>query len=99
MSEIAYIDESYDESLFVMSALVVPMATWRTCFEILKDFRQSLKRNYGIFTSKELHATAFVAGRGRLADRDVPRGLRAAIFHQTMGLAATLPDVRVISGA
>lgn len=81
-----------------MSALIVPSSAWRDCFNVLKDHRRSLKERYGIFTSKELHATTFVAGRGRIADRDVPKGLRAAIFHEILGLVASLP-VRIISGA
>jgi hypothetical protein len=99
MSEIAYIDESYDDRVFCMSALILPTAAWRESFNIIKDYRSSLKRRFGIFTSKELHATSFVAGRGRIADRDVPRGLRAAIFHEMMDVCTALPGARVISAA
>jgi hypothetical protein len=97
MAEIAYIDESYDETTFAMSALVVDTSRWREVFEAVKDHRSQFKQVYGIFTSKELHALQFVSGRGRIADRMIPKGLRARLFHETMDLIATMP-VSVISG-
>jgi hypothetical protein len=99
MAEIAYIDESYDDEIFVMSAFIVPMAHWRATFEEIKAHRQRLKALYGIFTSKELHALEFVSGRGRISERMIPKGLRAQLFRETMDMLAALPHVRVISGA
>jgi hypothetical protein len=98
MVEIAYIDESYDQSTFVMSALIVPVDRWRETFETVKAHRQTLKSLHGIFTSKELRAVEFVSGRGQIADRIVPKGLRARIFHETMDMLAGLP-ISVLSGA
>ena len=98
MTEIAYIDESYDESFFAMSALIVPVAHWRETFEAIKVHRQTLKAVYGIFTSKELHALEFVSGRGRISERMIPKGLRAQLFRETMDMLAGLPNVHVISG-
>lgn len=97
MAEIAYIDESYDETTFAMSTLIVPTSRWREVFERIKDHRAHFKQVYGIFTSKELHALEFVSGRGRIADRMIPKGLRARLFHETLDLIATLP-VAIISG-
>jgi hypothetical protein len=98
MAEIAYIDESYDDEIFAMSALVVPVARWRETFESIKAHRQQLKAVYGIFTSKELHALEFVSGRGRISERMIPKGLRAQLFRETMDMLAGLPHVRIISG-
>ncbi len=97
-TEIAYIDESYDTYAFVMSALIVPAHAWREGFNRLRDYRRHLKATYGIFTSKELHATEFVAGRGGIAPKVVPKGLRAFLFRQTIQVIASLPGVSVISG-
>ena len=97
MAEIAYIDESYDETTFAMSALIIPIARWREVFEEVKHHRLRFKNVYGIFTSKELHALEFVSGRGRISDRMIPKGLRAQLFHETMDFVAGLP-VAVISG-
>src|SRR5690606_16691297 len=52
-----------------------------------------------IFTSKELHATEFVAGRGRIAPTVVPKGLRAAIFREYIRIHNALPGAAVIAGA
>jgi hypothetical protein len=97
--EIAYIDESYDDQVFAMSALIIPMHAWKESFAALKQFRKELKTDHGIFTSKELHATDFVAGRGRISPDVVAKGTRARIFHQTMELVCSLPGAAVISGA
>jgi hypothetical protein len=99
MAEIAYIDESYDDEIFAMSALIVPVAHWRDTFEAVKAHRQQLKAVYGIFTSKELHALEFVSGRGRISERMIPKGLRAQLFRETMDMLAGLRHVHVISGA
>lgn len=99
MTEIAYIDESYDETTFAMSALIVPVPSWRETFDAIKAHRQQLKSTYGIFTSKELHALQFVSGRGRVAPQMVPKGLRARLFHDSMRMIAGLPHVAIISGA
>jgi hypothetical protein len=82
MAEIAYVDESYDEKAFVMSALIIPDHSWRAAFTHLQNYRRYLKQKFGIFTSKEFHATEFVAGRGRIAPTPVAKGLRAFIFRE-----------------
>lgn len=99
MAEIAYIDESYDDEVFAMSALIVPVARWREVFEAIKAHRQQLKTVYGIFTSKELHALEFVSGRGRISERMIPKGLRAQLFREMMEMLVGLQHVQVISGA
>lgn len=99
MAEIAYIDESYDRTVFTMSALIVPFHAWRDAFLEIQAFRRYLKQRFGIFTSKELHATDFVAGRGRIAPKPVPKGLRAFIFKEALKVIGGLPGVAVISGA
>jgi hypothetical protein len=98
-AEIAYIDESYDQSLFAMSALIIPTHAWRDSFDRIQTYRRHLKSKYGIFTSKELHATDFVAGRGRISSKTVPKGLRAFLFRQTLTVVASLPGAAIISGA
>ena len=97
-AEIAYIDESYDSAVFAMSALIVPTHAWRETFQRLVAYRKHLKAKYGLFTSREFHATDFVAGRGRIAPLPVPKGLRCFIFSELLGILASLP-VAVISGA
>ena len=95
--EIAYLDESYDDQSFALSALVVPVPVWRETFELVKGWRRLLRKQYGIFVNKELHATTFVSGHGRVGHRVVPKGLRAHIFLDSMDMIAQLP-IRIISG-
>ncbi len=95
--EIAYLDESYDDQSFALSALVVPVPVWRETFELVKGWRRLLREQYGIFVNKELHATTFVSGHGRVGHRVVPKGLRAHSFRDSMDMIAQLP-IRIISG-
>jgi hypothetical protein len=97
-AEIAYIDESYDGSHFAISALIVPTHTWRTNFNHLQDYRKHLKKSFGIFTSKEFHATDFVSGRGRIAPKAIAKWHRCNIFKESMQVFSALDGAEVISG-
>jgi len=92
-----YIDDSKDEQICVFSALAVPIDQWHTAFRQIRDFRRSLRKAYGIYVYKELHAWKFVSGRGRPSDRVVTKGQRAAIFIDTLKLLAALPGVRLFN--
>jgi hypothetical protein len=94
---LAYIDDSRDEHLCVFSVLAVPATEWRNAFAQVRQFRRDLRRTDGIFVYKEFHATEFVAGRGRIADRVVPKVRRARIFIDAMRLVATLPRARLFN--
>jgi hypothetical protein len=39
----------------------------------VRDFRRDLNRKDGIYVDKELHAWKLVSGRGKIADRIVPK--------------------------
>jgi hypothetical protein len=94
-----YIDDSKDDQgggPVVFSGLAVPVEGWRDTFQLIKAYRQELKQRYGIALKYELHATDFVRGKGSLgAPRIVPKGLRCAIFKDTIRfIAEQLPGVR-----
>lgn len=91
-----YIDESYDSNAVVFTALVVPAAVWTETFEALRERRRVLREKHGIFMRKELHAREFVSGRGRIADRTIFKGVRAAIFREQLQHLASL-RVRVFN--
>ena len=92
-----YIDDSRDEELCVFSALALPMDQWHSAFKQVRDFRRGLRRAYGIYVYKELHAWKFVSGRGRPSDRVVTKGQRAAIFRQALEVMAQLPGARLFN--
>jgi hypothetical protein len=92
-----YIEDSADEQIAVFSALAIPVEQWRVCFAKLKEFRRDLKRTYGIYVYKELHAWKFVSGRGDIADRVVTKFQRAKIFQQALELVALLPGAQLFN--
>jgi hypothetical protein len=64
-----YIDDSGDENFRCYSALVIHESRWKSTHLAVKQHRRALKVSDGILVTKELHATDFVAGRGRLGRR------------------------------
>jgi len=86
-----YTDDSRDEHLCVFSALAIPVEQWREALGRVREFRRELRRTYGIFVYKELHAWKFVSGRGRISDRVVTKFERCGIFKQALDLTAQLP--------
>lgn len=86
-----YIDDSADERLAVFSALAIPVENWLVTLNTVRQFRQELKTKDGIRVQEELHAWKFLAGKGDISDRIVPKGRRAAIFREMLAMTATLP--------
>jgi Protein of unknown function (DUF3800) len=93
---VGYLDDSRDSSTCVVTALLIPADSWRKVFERIKAFRRHLKRSDGMFTRKEWHATDFIAGRGRIADRTITKGRRAELFGEFLRGAATFAKDGVI---
>ncbi|OGF56999.1 MAG: hypothetical protein A2Z21_01760 [Candidatus Fraserbacteria bacterium RBG_16_55_9] len=96
-----YLDESRDEKLLVLSALAVSTDgdLWNLTLDEVIKFRRELKKNEGIYLSVELHAWKFVSGRGRIADRVIPKGRRCAIFGKTLEFMTTLPEAKLFNVA
>jgi hypothetical protein len=92
-----YIDDSRDERYCVFSALAISASEWQNAFGQVRDFRRNLRDSDGIFVYKEFHATDFVAGRGNIADRIVPKGRRCALFGETLDLIAGLSGIRLFN--
>ena len=82
---LVYIDDSGDERVRCFSALVVHETKWREIQQTIRAQRREMKRSDGILIAKELHATEFVSGRGRLGPSDVHKGRRCELFNQTLG--------------
>lgn len=92
-----YVDESYDDKRFCLSAIGLRHADWRNCFIQIKQHRSILKQDHGIFVSKEIHAHELVGGRGRISDRVIGKYDRSQIFEGLLTLVAKLPNVMVIN--
>ncbi len=92
-----YIDDSRDEQLCVFSALAIPAEQWQDAFAKVRQFRRDLKKSDDIYVYAELHAWKFVSGRGKIADRVIPKGRRCQIFKDTLQMVASLPGVRLFN--
>lgn len=92
-----YVDESFDDRKFCLSAIGIRHTEWRECFLRVRQHRTILKQDHGIFLRKEIHAQEFVSGRGRIADRIIGKHDRSRIFAGLLGLVAQLPNVMVIN--
>jgi len=92
-----YTDESRDEALCIFSALAIPMDQWRMAFQAIRNFRRALKKTYGIFVYKELHAWKFVSGRGAISSQIVTKSQRCGIFREALQMTATLPGARLFN--
>lgn len=92
-----YVDESYDDARFCMSAIGIRHTDWHDCFARVRQHRSVLKQDHGIFIRKEIHAHEFVSGRGRVSEKQIGKYQRARIFEGLLQLVAQLPNVMVIN--
>jgi hypothetical protein len=92
-----YIDDSGDEKNRCFSALIIHESAWKIAQSQIKNYRRELKASDGMFVTKELHATEFVAGRGKIGTRMVPKGRRCQIFRDTLALIASLPNSHMLN--
>lgn len=90
-------DDSGDENVRAYSALAVADVDWKDTFQSVKEYRRELKRLHRIFVTVELHATDFVAGRGRISTGTVFKGTRCRIFRETLAFVAQLRGVRLFN--
>jgi hypothetical protein len=94
---LVYIDDSGDEHTRCFSALIIHESVWKLTQFAIKDYRRRLKVSDGIFVTKELHATEFIAGRGRIGSAVVTKGRRSEIFRETLSMIASLPKIKMIN--
>ena len=94
-----YVDSSWDTDLLVFSALAVPVDQWREGFQRIKQWRQGLRKDHGIYVHKELHGWKSVSGRGRPSDGLVTKYQRAQIFRQGIQLVSELSGAQLFNAA
>ncbi|HWO19204.1 MAG TPA: DUF3800 domain-containing protein [Kofleriaceae bacterium] len=96
---LVYVDESYNDDLFCLSAMILKATDWRDAFKAVKDHRAQLKERYAIPLRKEIHARELVGGRGRLGPNDIGKWERSRIFRGLLELVTTLPSARLFNVA
>src|SRR5271165_7035774 len=89
---IFYVDESYDQTRFVVSSLRVDVSEWKSVLEQIKGFRVGLRNAYGIKLKSELHAQTFVRHcSDGVATHKLSLAERRQVFEQCIDFIATLP--------
>jgi len=94
---IFYVDESYDSEKFCLSAMGIRHQDWKDCFREVRQYRQILKKDYGIYIRKEIHAHKFVAGRGNISDKTLSKWERSRVFLNILNMISSLPRVILIN--
>jgi hypothetical protein len=94
---IYYIDESYDSEKFCLSALGLKVATWRTAFDAVKEYRRGIKESDGVLMRAEVHARDLTRGRGSLGPMAIGKWRRSRIFYELLQVVASLPDAHLIN--
>lgn len=94
---LVYVDESYDDDVFCLSAMIMPANVWRDAFTMVKEHRARLRESHGVLLRKEIHARELVAGRGQLGTQDVSKWQRSRIFQGLLELVTRLPKVRLFN--
>ncbi len=92
-----YVDESYDDNKFCLSAIGIRHSDWHECFSRIRQHRALLKQDFGIFLRKEIHAHEFVSGRGRISEQIIGKHQRSRIFDQLLSSVAQFPNVMLIN--
>jgi hypothetical protein len=94
---LVYIDDSGDESFCVFSAIVIPVSEYNHAFAQIRQFRKELKQSDGMYVYKELHATEFVSGHGKVGNATVGKSRRCQIFKEALQLVASLPGLQLFN--
>jgi len=94
-----YVDDSKDQKLACFSALSISEDNWQGALAHLNEMRRQLRESDGLFTRKELHATEFVAGRGRIAQNVIPKARRVALFDFVLTSVRMLPGAQLFNAA
>lgn len=89
---IFYVDESYDQTKFVISSLRVDVSEWKDVLAGIKAFRVDLRNTHGVKLKSELHAQTFVRHcSDGISSRMLSISERRVIFEQCIDFIATLP--------
>jgi hypothetical protein len=92
-----YIDDSGDEKVRCYSALIIHESSWKDIQSKVRQYRRDLKKTDGMFVTKELHATEFISGRGRVGNEIVSKWRRCQIFNETLALVAGFPNIHMLN--
>jgi hypothetical protein len=96
---LVYIDDAKDDRLACFSAIAIPEDKWQLSLEHLVGMRRQMWASDQIYVRKELHATEWVGGRGRISPKFTPKGARARLFNYVLSCVTCLPSVQLFNAA
>ncbi|WP_421882174.1 DUF3800 domain-containing protein [Pacificispira sp.] len=96
---LVYIDDAKDDRLACFSAIVIPEDKWQDALVHMVEMRRALWESDNIYKTKEVHATEWVGGRGRVSPRYVPKGARVRLFNYILSSVALLPGAQLFNAA
>jgi hypothetical protein len=94
---ICYLDDSGDEKVRAFCLISVPVLEWHRSFQHAKNYRRTMRERHGIYVTKELHATEFVGGRGRISAEQISKETRVRIYNESLSSIVRLPGVRLFN--
>lgn len=94
---LVYVDDSKDGKSICFSALIIPADRWLEAFNWLIAVRREMKKNPGIYTRLELHATDWLGGRGNVAPTTIRREMRVALFNYVLDRIVELPGLQILN--
>ena len=92
-----YVDESYDNDKFCLTAISILHRDWKECFAAIRQHRALLKQTTGLYIRKEIHARDFVKGKGKISPQNISKHDRCKMFEGFLTLVASLPNVRIFN--
>jgi len=97
---LVYADESKDatKKLGIFCWVLVRDDQWFKAFDYWQQYRRMLRETHGIFVKKELHARAFISGRGRYSKEIQRPETRRAIYLQSLKWFADHLPIKLMFG-
>lgn len=92
-----YIDDSKDDQIACFSALLIPADKWRSSLDWLLGIRKQMNLSDGVYVRKELHATDWNSGRGRIAPHPIDKQRRARLFDFFLSGIAMIPEAQLVN--
>ena len=97
LMHLVYIDDSKGDRHVCFSALVIDANQWRNALDHLLEMRRAMKASHGIYVKKEMHATDWLGGRGRIADRHVSIAERVSLFNLALSQISEIPTIQILN--
>jgi len=108
--DIFYIDESHDDSVYVVTAVTVPFLRkvdsvwtiiWPDHLEAAKLWRRRIKAALGVPSTKELHGVKLASGRGRYKRGrwQFTKARSSAVYRMILADIDFVPDASIMSAA